>query len=388
MGGTADRLYGYTVTRGPTGQGYRPGAPLLAQRPQEAPARTAIGDSAGTLRPAFLLKEGDRQAPPAPPIMTPFSAKEEEDHEGDLRHGNPRTRGLDGNGKRCVAPKKGSNQEQDQNVNTSAGIPAYFYGDQLGHCDVTRRGVVMSLQDDSVRTEIRNVIGYDWGTDHEGNSDSLSVRHGRISHPARMLFAATHHALSNDDSDQIREAISIVVDIARADTILDTITVRQAKNIKSRCYEGQGKTSAKCWTHAPQYAAQFAANYLVSAIHLKPHMDEAELQIVDDYARELYRKFIKPWYADYRRGGIGFNQMANGGISELVYAAWSEDRKLAVKTFGRIFKDVRKLFYKDGYINNNSFRGVRGLWYHTYGVNSALAVLGLAEAWKVNVPRQ
>ena len=282
--------------------------------------------------------------------------------------------------------KKDSSKEQDQKVDTSAGIPTYFYGDQLGHCDVTRRGVVMSLEDDSVRTQIRDVIGYDWGTDHKGNSDSLSVRHERISHPARMLFAATHHALSNDDSDQIRKAISIVVDIARADTILDTITVRQAKNIGSRCYEGQGKTSAKCWTHAPQFAAQFAANYLVSAIHLKPHMDEAQRQIVNDYAQKLYRKYIKPWYADYRRGGIGFNQMANGGIGELVYAAWSEDRKLALKTFGRIFKDIRKLFYKDGYINNNSFRGVRGFWYHTYGVNSALAVLGLAEAWKVSVP--
>ena len=72
-------------------------------------------------------------------------------------------------------------------------------------------------------------IGYDWGTDHQGNSDSLTVRHERISHPARMLFAATHHALSNDDPDQIREAVSIVVGIARADTILNTITVRPGK---------------------------------------------------------------------------------------------------------------------------------------------------------------
>ena len=282
--------------------------------------------------------------------------------------------------------KKDNNKEQDQQVETSSGIPTYFYGDQLGHCDVTRRGVVMSLEDDFVKTQIRDVIGYDWDTDHHSNSDSLTVRHERISRPARMLFAATHHALSNDDSDQIREAVSIVVSIARADTILNTMTVRQVKNIGSRCYEGKGKTSAKCWAHAPQFAAQFAGNYLVSAIHLKPHMDEVQRQIVDDYARKLYRKYIKPWYADVRRGGVGFNQMANGGIGELVYAAWSEDRKMALKVFRRIFNDIKKLFYKDGYINNNSFRGVRGFWYHTYGVNSALAVLGLAEAWKVDVP--
>ena len=282
--------------------------------------------------------------------------------------------------------KKDPNTDQEQQAETSADIPTYFYGDQLGHCDLTRRGLVMSLEDDSVRTQIRDVIGYDWDSDHHSRSDSLTVRHERISRPARMLFAATHHALSNDDSVHIQEAVSIVVDIARADTILNTMTVRQAKNIGSRCYEGKGKTSAKCWVHAPQFAAQFAGNYLVSAIHLKAYMDEDQRQTVDDYARKLYRKYIKPWYADVRRGGVGFNQMANGGISELAYAAWSEDRKMALKSFGKIFKDIGKLFYRDGYINNNSFRGVRGFWYHTYGVNSALAVLGLAEAWKVNVP--
>ena len=220
--------------------------------------------------------------------------------------------------------KKDNNEEEGRQVEASSDIPTYFYGDQLGHCDLTRRGLVMSLEDEFVRTQIRDVIGYDWDSDHHSNSDSLTVRHERISRPARMLFAASHHALSNADSVQIQEAVSIVVGIARADTILNTMTVRQVKNIGTRCYQGKGKTSAKCWAHAPQFAAQFAGNYLVSAIHLKPHMDEGQRQMVDDYARKLYKKYIKPWYADVRRGGVGFNQLANGRISELANAAWSE----------------------------------------------------------------
>ena len=42
--------------------------------------------------------------------------------------------------------KKDNNNEQVQQVETSTGIPTYFYGDQLGHCDMTRRGLVMSLE--------------------------------------------------------------------------------------------------------------------------------------------------------------------------------------------------------------------------------------------------
>ena len=113
---------------------------------------------------------------------------------------------------------------------------------------------------------------------------------------------------------------------------------------------------------------------------------KAQRRIVDNYTRKLHRRYIKPWYAGARRGR-GFFQMANGGIGELAYAAWSEDKRLASKTFKRMFKDIRSRFFKDGYINNNSFRGVRGFWYHTYGVNSALAVIGLAKAWDVGVPK-
>ena len=44
------------------------------------------------------------------------------------------------------------------------------------------------------------------------------------------------------------------------------------------------------------------------------------------------------------------------------------------------------MFYDDGYINNNSFRGFRALWYHSYGLNSVLGYIYLAKNWGAKVP--
>ena len=48
----------------------------------------------------------------------------------------------------------------------------------------------------------------------------------------------------------------------------------------------------------------------------------------------------------------------------------------------------RQEFYDDGYINNNSFRGYRGLWYHSYGLNSALGYIYLADLWGAKIPKK
>ena len=37
--------------------------------------------------------------------------------------------------------------------------------------------------------------------------------------------------------------------------------------------------------------------------------------------------------------------------------------------------------YEDGYIHNNSFRGVRDVWYHSQGVNNLLGLYAIAELW-------
>ena len=78
--------------------------------------------------------------------------------------------------------------------------------------------------------------------------------------------------------------------------------------------------------------------------------------------------------------------MANGGMNILIYASWTNDKKLAPKEINFRFKEINKLYFKDGYINNNSFRGVRAQWYHSYGHNSALAYVYVAQLWGAEVP--
>ena len=99
----------------------------------------------------------------------------------------------------------------------------------------------------------------------------------------------------------------------------------------------------------------------------------------------MYKKFLKP--IQFKKNDKGFYAMANGGLSTLVYASWTEDKKLAAKEINHTFKQIDKLFYDDGYINDNSFRGLRGQWYHSYGVDIALGYIYIAELWGANVPK-
>ena len=267
-------------------------------------------------------------------------------------------------------------------------IPHYFYGDSPGHCPMSQSGQPYSVKVPSIKQKIAAVAGYNWQADHDTRSNSLTVRHEPISRPARMLFAVSHTAIAAGESDSIRDVVSILVDIAEADTLLETMTVAEATTGKDLCYAGKRKTSAPCDVHAPQFAAIFAGNYLVAAILLESSMTAAQRSAVNAYVEKMYRKYIVPVAESAWKGDRGYYQMANGGIAVLAYAAWTKDTGLAARTFGRMFGDIDRKFFEDGYINNNSFRGVRGFWYHTYGVNSALAVIGLAKSWGVSIPKE
>ena len=96
-----------------------------------------------------------------------------------------------------------------------------------------------------------------------------------------------------------------------------------------------------------------------------------------------HRKFSGPTSRAYEQNKDLFSQMANGGIAVLAHAFLKEDKKLGKKTFSSIFANIDRVFMDDGYIKGTSFRGVRGFWYHTYGTNSALAVIALANLWKI-----
>ena len=48
--------------------------------------------------------------------------------------------------------------------------------------------------------------------------------------------------------------------------------------------------------------------------------------------------------------------MGNGGYSKFSLSKWTNNKKLAAKIINFRLKYIDKVFYDDGYINNNSFR--------------------------------
>ena len=80
--------------------------------------------------------------------------------------------------------------------------------------------------------------------------------------------------------------------------------------------------------------------------------------------------------------------MANGGTAILVYASWTNNKKLAAKEINFRFKEMDRLFYEDGYINNNSFRGTKAQHYHSMGLNIALGYVYIADLWGAKIPKK
>ena len=113
-------------------------------------------------------------------------------------------------------------------------------------------------------------------------------------------------------------------------------------------------------------------------------MTKAEIAVIDKYVDGMWKRFMKPTL--FQKQDSGFYQFANGGMTTLTYAAWTGNKKLAAKEINFRFKEISKLFFDDGYINNNSFRGTRAQWYHSLGVQSALGYVDIAKLWGAEVP--
>ena len=260
-------------------------------------------------------------------------------------------------------------------------FPGKFYTDKIESCE-TMDDITMSSRLFSDIFRVKGFVGYDWHSDHQKNSTSLTVKHENITEPIKILMLLAHNALSNKDQYNIKEAKDLLIEIAKADTLYDSIGPKGLKG-KPKCWKN-GDVNTPCWFHEYEFAKGVFGNYMITANWLKSELDEKEFKIVNSYIKKMYKKFLKP--KEFEPSDRGFYQMANAGITTLVYASWTNDKKLAAKEINFRFKEIDSLFYDDGYINNNSFRGVRAQWYHSYGLNPALAYVYIADLWGAKVP--
>jgi hypothetical protein len=260
-------------------------------------------------------------------------------------------------------------------------FPGKFYSNKIENC--------MAMPDstfelDFYKKRVEGLIGYDWHADHQANSNSLVVNHDNITVPIKVFLAATHNAIGKNEKGNIEIAKKLLVDLAKANTLYDSISIEGLKS-KPKCWANNDPNSP-CWYHEYEFARGVFSNYMIGALWLKSELTKDEFKIVNKYIKKMYKKFLKP--VEFKKQDAGIYQMANGGASTLVYASWTNNKKLAAKEINFRFKEFDKLIYDDGYINNNSFRGYRGQWYHSYGLNITLGYVYVAKLWGAKIPEK
>ena len=258
----------------------------------------------------------------------------------------------------------------------------HFYVDHIQACKAMDDSYTPKLNEKNIVNEIKNLIGYDWHADWEANSTSMLPRHKGITVPITLLMSGAHNAIADENQDSIIIAKTLLVDLANSNTLFSSIGYNEVKK-KPMCYAG-GDIQAPCWYHQYAFARDVFSNYIITALWLKEELNDQEFKTVNKYINKMYKKFIKP--IEFQMEKQGFYQMANGGTGILAYASWANNKELAAKQITHRFKEIDTLFYEDGYINNNSFRGYRGQWYHSYGLDSALGFVYVAKLWGAEVP--
>ena len=229
---------------------------------------------------------------------------------------------------------------------------------------------------------------YDWNKDHELRSNSVDVKHEKHSNRMALLHGAIVTAIIDNKMEEHGPIIAeVMVAWAEAGVMLTTLTSEEISQLKKQgkaetCYGGgKAKGDKPCLSHRPQEVQIYGGTYIQQAYLMRDQFTKKQFKIIDKYIDTLYTKYIEPWTLSALGSSVGFFQMADGTVSVLSYLAWKDKPEEAAKWIKRGIKKANKVVYKDGYIHNNSFRGVKDVWYHSKGVNNLLGLYAMAELW-------
>ena len=230
---------------------------------------------------------------------------------------------------------------------------------------------------------------YDWNKDHEERSNSIYVNHEEHSNRLALLHGTIVYAIINNKMNKHGPIIAdVMVAWAEAGVMLNTLTSKEISKLKDQgkvdrmCYGGgKAKGNSPCISHRPHEAQIYGATYIQQAYLMRDQFTKEQFQIIDKYIDTLYKKYIGPWALSELGGPRGFIQMADGTISVLSYLAWKDKPEEVEKWIKKGIGKADRVIYDDGYIHNNSFRGVRDVWYHSQGVNNLLGLYAIAELW-------
>ena len=303
-----------------------------------------------------------------------------------------------------AAVKWNSSKSESNGADENISIPKYFFADEINKSCLMegkheylsfggkRSPLLLDLTKEQNFQWMDKLKYYNWKGDHDKRSDSLDVHMEQLTNRMNFLNATLDNAIIQDKLDvQAELASKLLVAYAENGLMLDSTSIPEIKEMKKkgtfdRCYKGKGDTKAVCHWHTAQEASRFAGQITIAAHKIQPLMDKASSEIIGNYLKSLYEKFSQPWQDNHgkrwkKKDQVGFYQMGYGSFSVLAYAAYSQDKQLAYKTFEETYNYIDKRLLEDGFIVNNSFRGVRGYWYHTLGLNNILGFVALAEEW-------
>ena len=304
-----------------------------------------------------------------------------------------------------VAAVQWNNDKRKSNgAAENISIPLYFFAGEINqsclmegkHEYLSFRAehlpLLLDLSDEENFQWMDKLKFYNWKGDHDKRSDSLDVHMEQLTNRMNFLNATLDNAIIEGKLDvQAELTIKLLVAYAENNLMLDSTSISEIKAMKEngtfdRCYKGKGNTKAVCHWHTAQEASRFAGQITIAALKVLPLMDEASSEVIGNYLKSLYEKFSQPWQDNHgkrwkKESQVGFYQMGYGSFSVLAYAAYTQDRQLAYKTFEETYNYINNRLLENGLIVNNSFRGVRGYWYHTLGLNNILGFVALAEEW-------
>ena len=305
----------------------------------------------------------------------------------------------------AVSAAKWNNSNSKRNeVAERIFIPKYFFADSINksclmegrheHLSFGEVGTTLFL-DLTLEENFQwmdKLKFYNWKGDHDKRSNSLDVYMEQLTNRMNFLNATLDNAIITERLDvQAKLTIKLLVAYAENNLMLDSTSISEIKEMKkkgnfNRCYKGKGDTKAVCHWHTAQEASRFAGQITIAALKVQPFMDDTSSQVIGNYLEKLYKKFSQPWQDNHGKkwrkiSQVGFYQMGYGSFSVLVYAAYTKDKNLAHTTFEETYNYISNRLLENGLIVNNSFRGVRGYWYHTLGLNNILGFVALAEEW-------
>ena len=204
-------------------------------------------------------------------------------------------------------------------------------------------------------------------------SGSLTVKWNYIGDKVLRLVDLSYTVASDKDAQGAKVLLNIIEEAANTNLMYNWENWNDIKG--KSCWKGP---DGKCAYHHPEFTTHFITGILISAIVLEEYITPQQKVTFDKYFAKMYKRFIRP--QAFNNWSSGFYANANGGVGNIAYARWTNDEKLFLKEVNYRKKIIRGHFRKDGWIENNSWRGNRDYWYHTLGLDSALGYMLLARA--------